>query len=105
MNDSRLSAAEAVLQECFWGDYQLSAREILSRLERKDPGFERLLFSKIMNNSQYPSRHLRQLFPSETLKRFLEEELTRSRSNKRVRLVAANILEQYDLVPEHKWRL
>ncbi len=105
MNDSRLSTAETVFQECFWGDYHLSASEILSRLDRKDPGFERFLFSKIMNNSRYPSRHLRRLFPSETLKRLLEEELKRNRSNKRVRLVAANILEQYDLVPEHKWRL
>ncbi|MCF8104037.1 MAG: hypothetical protein K9K64_01015 [Desulfohalobiaceae bacterium] len=104
MNDPRLPSAEAVLQECFWGDYNLSAAEILNRLDRNEPGFDRFLFSKIMNNSKHPSRYLRALFPMETLKRFLEQELKRSGGNKRFRLVAANIFEQYDLVPEYQWR-
>lgn len=102
--DPRLPEAEAVLQECFWGDYKLSANELLERLDRQKTPFQRFLFSKIINNSRHPSRFLRALFPEDTLKLFLEQELQRNGWNKRVRLVAANILQKYDLVPEYQWR-
>lgn len=36
MNENRLSTAERVVQECFWGDYRISAQEILDRLDKGD---------------------------------------------------------------------
>ena len=42
-----MSSAQAVLRECFWGDYQMSAEELLKRLDENDPGFDRFVFSKM----------------------------------------------------------
>lgn len=53
MPDPRLSSAQIVLQECFWGDYHLSAQEILDRLDGNESGFDRFLFSKIIENSRH----------------------------------------------------
>jgi len=61
MNDPRSTSARVVARECFWGDYQITAKELLDRLEADEPGFNRFLFSKIMENSSYPSRHIRAL--------------------------------------------
>jgi len=104
MSNDRLSTAQRVVQECFWGDYRMSAREILDRLDKGDTDFERFLFSKIMDNSSYPSRHLRALFAPERLQTLLERYLKQAGHTKRVRLVAANLTGQYDLVPEHQWK-
>ncbi len=103
MNENRLSTAERVVQECFWGDYRISAQEILDRLDKGDIDFERFLFSKIMDNSSYPSLHLRTLFAQETLQVLLGRYLKQAGHTKRVRLVAANLTGQYDLVPEEQW--
>jgi hypothetical protein len=46
MKEPRLESARIVLQECFWGDYKLSAEELLSRLDRRDPGFDRTISSR-----------------------------------------------------------
>jgi len=45
---SRMASARQVMAECFWGDYLLSAEDILAGLERDDPGFARFIFSKII---------------------------------------------------------
>ena len=66
--------------------------------------FEHFLFSKIMDNSSYPSRHLQTLFAPETLHALLERYLKQAGHTKRVRLVTANLTGQYDLVPEHQWK-
>ncbi len=34
--DPMLPEAEAVLQECFWNDYTLSAHDLLERLDRQE---------------------------------------------------------------------
>jgi hypothetical protein len=99
----RLASAETVLQECFWGDYNLSAQDLLHRLDAGDPGFERFLFSKIMENSSHPSRHLRILFAPRIMNELLQRHLTQSGDKQRVRLVAANLTGNYDLVPELQW--
>ena len=41
MTAPRLETARVVVQECFWGDYHLSAQNILDRLEKNEPGFAR----------------------------------------------------------------
>ena len=104
MSDPRLSSARIVLKECFWGDYKLSAQEILDRLERNEPEFDRFLFSKIIENSRYPSRHLRNLFSPGILRNLLNRYLEQTGENKRLRLIAANLTGNYNQAPEYQWR-
>ena len=102
-SNHRLASAETVLQDCFWGDYNLSAQDLLQRLDAGDPGFERFLFSKIIENSLHPSRHLRTLFAPQTVSELLQRHLTQSGDKPRARLIAANLTGNYDLVPELQW--
>ncbi|WP_045214435.1 hypothetical protein [Desulfonatronovibrio magnus] len=102
--NSKLQSATQVVRECFWGDYILSPQDILAKLESNDPGFNYFLFSKIIENSRYPSRHLSILFPKKDLHPMLQRYLRISDNNQRVRLVAANISGNYDLVPELQWK-
>lgn len=99
----RLAVADKVVRECFWGDYNLGAEELLARLENHDPGFDRFLFSKIIENSREPSRILPLLFAPEALQPLLRHYLQKAGNRKRVRLVAANLTGHYDLVPELQW--
>ncbi len=104
MNEPRLASAQVVIQECFWGDYQLSAQALLDRLDRNEPGFDRFLFSKIIENSRHPSRHLRNLFPPIVLKNLLDRYLEQAGEKKRLRLIAANLTGNYHQAPEYQWR-
>jgi len=102
--DHRIASVRKVLQECFWGDYRISEKDILEKLESGDPGFARFLFSKIIENSRHPSRHLQVLFPPDLLRGLIKRYLKSAGSRKRIRLVAANITGNYDLVPEYRWK-
>ncbi len=104
MTNSRLASTKTVLKECFWGEYHLSAQEILDRLDRKEPGFDRFLISKIIENSRHPSRHLRNLFPPGILQNLLDRYLDQAGENKRLRLIAANVTGNYSQAPEYQWR-
>lgn len=99
----QLVIADRVIEECFWGDYNLTAAELLVRLEQDDPGFDQFLFSKIIENSRQPSRFLPLLFAPEVLQPLLSRYLQMAKNRKRVRLVAANLTGRYDLVPELQW--
>ena len=100
----RIKSARIVVDECFWGDYRLTPKELLDRLEHRDAAFERFLFSKIMENSRYPSRHLRNLFPRNSLRALLDRYLERAGGKKRIRLIAANLTGNPELAPEYRWR-
>ncbi len=102
--NSKMQSAIKVHQECFWGDYRLSPEGILDQLSRNNPDFNRFLFSKIIENSSFPSKHLTVLFPEKDLLNMLERYLKISNGKQRVRLVAANITGNYDLVPELLWK-
>ena len=104
MIDSRLKSAKTVLKECFWGEYNLSAKELLEKLDNDTPGFRKFLFSKIIENSRYPSRHIKNLFPPLIQKSFLEEYLVKAGDNKRIRLINANLTKDYSKAPEYKWQ-
>ena len=104
MTDPRLASAQVVMQECFWGEYHLSAQDILDRLDRKEPGFDRFLISKIIENSRHPSRHLRNLFPRSILQNLLNRYLDQAVDNKRLRLIAANVTGNYSQATEYQWR-
>jgi hypothetical protein len=104
MTALRLASAQVVIQECFWGEYHLSAQDILDRLDRNEPGFDRFLFSKIIENSRHPSRHLRNLFPPIVLQNLLDRYLEQTGEKKRLRLIAANLTGNYSQAPEYQWR-
>jgi len=102
--ESKLASARRVVAECFWGDYLLSAEDILAGLERDEPGFARFIFSKIIENSRHPSRHLPILFPPEVLAPMLQRYLKMAGGKRRIRLVAANLTGRHELVPELQWK-
>ena len=104
MTDARLESAQVVIRGCFWGDYRLSAQDILDRLDKNEPGFDRFLVSKIIENSRYPSRHLRNLFPRKVLQNSLGRYLDQAGKNKRLQLITANVTGNYKQVPEYRWR-
>lgn len=101
--EDRRAIADKIISECFWGDYSLTADDLILRLEQHDPGFDRFLFSKIIENSRQPSRYLPMLFAPEVLQSLLDLYLRKAGNRRRVRLVAANLTGQYYLVPELQW--
>ena len=104
MTDKRIESINTVLKECFWGEYDLTAQEVLDRLDKGDPGFRKFLFSKIIENSNYPSRHIRNLFPPEVLKSLLNEYLKHAGKKRRIRLISANLTGDYEKAPEYRWQ-
>jgi len=104
MKDERTASAQEVIQECFWGDYTLSAQDLLDKLKSDDLAFQHFLFSKIVENSRHPSRHLRTLYPPEQLQALLKDYMPGARDQKRIRLIAANLTQNYALAPEYQWR-
>ena len=102
--DIRLNVARRVIDECFWGDYLLAPEELLARLDRDEPGFDRFIFSKVMENSSKPSWYLPELFPPDRLQALLARYLRMAGGKRRVRVVAANLTGRYDLVPELQWQ-
>ncbi|MFP4392098.1 MAG: hypothetical protein ACLFPG_04505 [Desulfohalobiaceae bacterium] len=104
MKQERAVSAQEVIQECFWGDYCLSVQELLNKLDSGDAAFQRFLFSKIVENSRHPSRHLRILYPPDQLHALLEDYMPRARNEKRIRLIAANLTQDYALAREYQWR-
>ena len=105
MEDPRMTNARVVVRECLWGDYHITAKELVDRLVGNEPGFNRFLFSRIMENSPYPFRHIRALFHPDTWRVLLDRYLKNARNTKRVRLVAANLTGNYALATENQWRL
>lgn len=104
MSDRRIESAKIVLKECFWEDYNLSEQDLLRRLDNGEPGFDRFLFSKIIENSRHPSRHLRNLFTPSHLSSLLDRYLKQSGDKKRIRLVAANLTGNYRIASEYGWK-
>ncbi len=101
----RLAAVRTVLAECFWGDYDLSAEEIVRRLGSDDEAFKRFLFGRIADNASYPSRLMRQLFSDSEIHTLLESTMRQQRwTDLRHRLIRANLTGDRSLVPERSWR-
>lgn len=99
----RLDSAKAILAECFWEDYNVTAQDILRRIDSGEPGFDRFLFSKIIENSRHPSRYLRYIFTPDHLESLLNRYLKHSGNKKRIRMVAANLTGDYRLASEYGW--
>ena len=103
-NDIRLATARRVIEECFWGDYLLVPEELLARLDSGELGFDRFIFSKIIENGSKPSWYLPVLLPPDRLQALLERYLRMAGEKRRIRVVAANLTGRYDLVPELQWQ-
>ena len=104
MADQRLKSANTVIKECFWGEYHLTAKELLDRLDSNTHSFNKFLFSKIIENSRYPSRHIGILFPQAVFESLLEEYLGQAGEKKRLRLIGANLTGDYSRAPEYRWQ-
>lgn len=105
MENPRVISARVVLRECFWGDYRITSEELLNRLDKDEAGFDRFVFSKIVENSDYPSRHIRALFHPDKWQELLDRYMKTGRNTKRLCLVAANMTGNYDLAKEYTWRI
>ena len=104
MTDQRLKSANSIIKECFWGEYNLTAEELLDRLDSNTHGFNKFLFSKIIENSDYPSRHIKALFPKAVFESLLKEYLNQAGENKRIRLISANLTNDYSKATEYQWQ-
>jgi hypothetical protein len=105
-NNNRLQAAQQFVDECIWGDYSLSPKDIIENLDSKKYGFESFLFSKIVENAKHPSSLLKALLPKARILELLDtyQGQGAGRSQKRIRLIKANLTGNFDLVPECAWR-
>lgn len=102
---TREKAAGKVIAECFWGDYTLTANDLLDGLENGDAAFHRFIFSKIVDHARFPSALIRALFTPQEVRRLLEATARQPRwSDLRHRLIRANLTGETDLVPERQWR-
>lgn len=102
---TRTEAAETVVRECLWGDYDLDAKAIETGLSSGDPAFARLVFGKIADNATYPSRLIRVLFETEQIGLLLAETAGQPRwSDLRHRLIRSNLTGDRELVPERRWK-
>ncbi len=102
--DARLAAARQALEQCFWGDYALSAEEIVRRLDEDEEAFKRFFFGRIADDARYPSRLLRRLFSPEEIESILAATVDQDRwSDLRHRLIRSNLTGDRSLVPERSW--
>ena len=98
---------EDVLEDCFWGDYNYSAEEIKKELNSGDERFKLFLFSKIINNSRYPSKYIRAFFDEDEVRFFLSKIPGRQGEgfSRRRQLVMANVLGEISEIKGLQWRI
>ncbi len=102
---TREEAANRVVTECLWGEYRLNVSEILERVARNDPQFNRFVCGKIVANGSYPSGTLRALFGESGAVALLREmPASLSHIDRRRRTALANLTGEYELVPELSWQ-
>ena len=102
----RLTAAEQVLAECFWGDYVLSAQQVVAAASGDDEWMSGLVFGKIVDNASHPTPLLLCLFGRERLPKLLEREERRATSRRRrtrLLLIRANALGERVDLPQYSW--
>lgn len=97
---------EEIIRDCFWGDYTYSVDDIRNELVAGDERFRLFLFTKILNNSRYPSRYIRALFDENEIRFFLSKipERQGERASLRRQLVRANVLGELSEIKGLKWR-
>ena len=103
MNDNLI---EEIIRDCFWGDYSYTVEDIKKELASGDERFRLFLFSKILNNSRYPSKFIRELFDEDEVRLYLSKipERQSERESRRRQLVRANVLGEISEIKGLKWR-
>jgi len=98
---------EEIIRDCFWGDYSYSTDDIIKELASGDERFRLFLFTKILNNSRYPSRYIRALFDESEVRFFLSKipQKQGERASLRRQLVRANVLGELSEIQGLKWRI
>jgi hypothetical protein len=91
MTEDKRKVLEAVLKECFWGDYSISPREAEEKLAEEDGAFERFLAGRIVSDSPFPSARLKALFPEKKLRPLLDSLILTGRAAQRRSLAKAVI--------------
>lgn len=102
----RLSSAKSVLEECFWGVYNLSPEQVVSAASGDDEWMRGLIFGKIVDNASHPTPLLLCLFGREGIAELLEREeqrTTNRRRRTRLLLIRANALGERVNLPQYSW--
>lgn len=96
---------EEIIRDCFWGDYSYSVDDIQKELASGDERFRLFLFTKILNNSRYPSKYIRALFDENEVRFYLSKIPQRQgeRASLRRQLVRANVLGELSEIKGLKW--
>ena len=102
MDKVKKDALRIILQECFWGDYQISMEQAIDKLQKADPDFEKLITTHIIANSSFPSVYLRAIFSLDKLHSLLENINTSGRTKQRLELAQA-VLFKKQLKAEPSW--
>jgi len=103
--EEKQQAAETVVRECFWGDYQITPEDVISNLKQGDGDLARLIVSKIIDSASHPSALFRALMDRAVAEKVLESisVLPGSRRAKRLQLVRANLLGKPADLSEFSW--
>lgn len=97
---------EEIIRDCFWGDYNYTVEDIKKELVSDNEKFKLFLFSKILANSKYPSKFIRELFSIDEVRQFLSKipERQVERESRRRQLVKANVLGEAIEIKGLKWQ-
>lgn len=97
---------EDVIHDCFWGDYDYTAGDIRNELSAGGERFKLFLFTKILDNSRYPSKYIRALFTEDEVRFFLSKVKGRlnDRAVLRRQLVMTNVLGEHVEIKGLRWR-
>ncbi len=97
---------EEIIRDCFSGDYSYTVEDIKKELASDNKRFKLFLFSKILANSKYPSKFIRELFNIDEVRQFLSKipERQVERESRRRQLVKANVLGEAIEIKGLKWQ-
>lgn len=102
---TRREASQTIIRECFWGDYKITADDIVRSLAAGDSPLTRLIVSKIVDSASRPSGLLRVLMDHEGAREVIHHLafLPGTRRDKRIKLVRGNLLGEEVDIPELSW--
>ncbi|RME91421.1 MAG: hypothetical protein D6767_05225 [Candidatus Hydrogenedentota bacterium] len=104
----KLQAAEEILRDCFWGDYNLTAEQIVQIAEQGTDYDKRFLFGKIIANARnifitlriFSEKDLAKLLDSFMIPAFRKEFF-----EKRINIAKHLLLGRQVNLPQYEWIL
>lgn len=106
VRDKRVESAQKVIDECFWGDYEIDAATLLGNIIDGDEKFLLFVLSKIIDNASHPSGLIRDLFRQNEVERLLPHLAAHvgTRRERTILSVRRNVLGEKTEIPELSWR-